>query len=447
MVFLPGFTTNAYDPGSLTGHWTTTAGSLPDDLRGDRPLTGLLVPQRAADIKAWREEAKLLDAAESDRLVYVALTRAQRRLVVSAHWWAPGKAKPRGPRSTSPRWRSTPWRSAITGSRLRRRARTTPCRAGTARGALPGVDPHLRRRVELAERVSAAAAAASSASASASASVGSVGSASSASDPTDLPEQWRRLVQRWDDDIAALTRERAESREPVDVQLSEPLSVTALQHYLADPAAYALAVRRPMPRQPSPQARRGTRFHDWVASRWGQHPLLDDAELAVDADLDLDADADDLADLIAAFEVGPYADRRPHAVEYPFQTIVAGVPVLGRIDAVFDCGDGRWEVVDWKTSARESADPVQLAVYRMAWAQVQQVPADQVTAAFYYVSTARRVVPADLPDEEELALLHGRDQSPGNSPPNQSSIRCRAIETRGGSGLRPRWPPPPGRLD
>jgi DNA helicase-2/ATP-dependent DNA helicase PcrA len=155
-----------------------------------------------------------------------------------------------------------------------------------------------------------------------------------------------------------------------------------------------------MPPRPSAQARRGIRFHEWVAARWDQRALIDDVDLAADRELDHLDDAG-LAALVAAFEAGAYADRAPAYIEQPFTVVIAGVPVSGRIDAIYADGDG-WEVVDWKTSGRSDADPVQLAIYRLAWAKVTGVEPERVIAAYYYVPTGLRVEPQDLPDEATL---------------------------------------------
>ncbi|MGV0800644.1 hypothetical protein ABQF26_26975, partial [Mycolicibacterium elephantis] len=48
---------------------------------------------------------------------------------------------------------------------------------------------------------------------------------------------------------------------------------------------------------------------------------------------------------------------------------------------------------------------VQLAVYRLAWAQLHGCPAESVRAAFHYVRTGTTVAPERLPDAEELAGL------------------------------------------
>ena len=65
-------------------------------------------------------------------------------------------------------------------------------------------------------------------------------------------------------------------------------------------------------------------------------------------------------------------------------------------------------MVDWKTSRAPTADPLQLAVYRLAWAELQDVPPARVRAAFHYVRTGQTAVPDDLPGRDELeALLAG----------------------------------------
>jgi DNA helicase-2/ATP-dependent DNA helicase PcrA len=158
----------------------------------------------------------------------------------------------------------------------------------------------------------------------------------------------------------------------VDVPLPSSLSATALTRLRDAPDAFAADLARPMPRQPSPAARFGTRFHAWVESRFGQQDLFDPDDLPGRGDAGIDEDAD-LQALIARFEAGPFADRVPHAVEAPFALVLRGQVVRGRIDAVYaepgPDGD-RWLVVDWKTNRVPDADPWQLAVYRLAWAEL-----------------------------------------------------------------------------
>jgi DNA helicase-2/ATP-dependent DNA helicase PcrA len=140
-----------------------------------------------------------------------------------------------------------------------------------------------------------------------------------------------------------------------------------------------------------------------VETLFEDRPLLDPDELPGAEDDELGTD-EDLAALQEAFLTSGWASRKPYAVEAPFALPLAGRVVRGRIDAVYDLGDGRWQVVDWKTG-RESADPVQLAVYRLAWARLTGVEPAAVSAAFLYVRSGHEVVHDDLPGEDELAAL------------------------------------------
>jgi DNA helicase-2/ATP-dependent DNA helicase PcrA len=84
--------------------------------------------------------------------------------------------------------------------------------------------------------------------------------------------------------------------------------------------------------------------------------------------------------------------------------------IRGRIDAVFRDGDGGWTVVDWKTGAVPTgtelrATEVQLAAYRLAWADLTGAPVEQVRAAFHYVRHDHTARPADLLDAEQLRAL------------------------------------------
>jgi DNA helicase II / ATP-dependent DNA helicase PcrA len=99
-------------------------------------------------------------------------------------------------------------------------------------------------------------------------------------------------------------------------------------------------------------------------------------------------------------------------VEVPFETLIGGRTVRGRIDAVFaDPHGGGYDVVDWKTGqppaspADLNAAAVQLAAYRVAWARLARVPLDLVRAGFYYVRHDLTLRPADLLDEAGLAAL------------------------------------------
>ncbi|MFJ8030485.1 UvrD-helicase domain-containing protein [Streptomyces sp. NPDC096032] len=226
---------------------------------------------------------------------------------------------------------------------------------------------------------------------------------------TSLTPEEARAIASWDRDLGALTGELLRARRTVtDVPLPVTLTASQLMRLAEDPDGLAQELARPMPRPPQPAARRGTRFHAWVEARFEELtlPLLEPEELpGSDAEI---ADERDLEDLKEAFERTEYARRTPYRVEAPFQLGLAGRVVRGRIDAVYRNGDGdgaTWEIVDWKTSRTRSADPLQLAVYRLAWAEQQGVPPESVTVAFLYVRTGEVVRPTGLPDRAALERL------------------------------------------
>ncbi|MEQ6021209.1 UvrD-helicase domain-containing protein [Streptomyces salinarius] len=227
--------------------------------------------------------------------------------------------------------------------------------------------------------------------------------------PARLTPEEARTVASWDRDLDALTGELLRARESVtEVPLPASLTASQLLSLAADPDGFAQELARPMPRPPQPAARRGTRFHAWVEARFEalKLPLLEPEELpGADAEI---ADEQDLEFLKDAFERTEYARRTPFRVEAPFQLSLAGRVVRGRIDAVYKEGDGEsatYEIVDWKTNRAATADPLQLALYRIAWAEQQGVPPTSVTAAFLYVRTGEVVRPGGLPDRAALEKL------------------------------------------
>ncbi|MFD9263212.1 PD-(D/E)XK nuclease family protein [Streptomyces sp. NPDC059538] len=236
-----------------------------------------------------------------------------------------------------------------------------------------------------------------------------------------MPEE-ARAVASWDRDLDALEGELRRARAAVrDVELPSALSASQLLRLAADEQGFVRDLARPMPRPPQPAARQGTRFHAWVESRFDELPLpfLDVLDPVTDlpgagSDQEI-ADEADLESLKAAFERSPYADRPPHRMEAPVQLTLAGRVVRGRIDAVYRNEDGSYEIVDWKTGRTTEADPLQLAVYRVAWAEATNTPLDRVSAAFLHVRSGRVIRPRNLPDRARLEwILQGESDPDGD---------------------------------
>lgn len=326
--------------------------------------------------------------------MYVAATRAAFWLGCSGYWWGEGSASRLGPSpflsevktvAVVSSWADPPEEDA-----------ENPLLATVDSAAWPATPAG--RYYEAVREAADMVAAPSTAPSTGAADVGL-----SASD--------QALITAWQRDAELLLAERAaraRSDGTIRVPLPRRLSVSALVSLARDPAELARQVRRPMPRPPARQARRGTAFHHWLEERYGQQRLIDDEDLF--ADFESEPEDPELGRLRRTFERSEWADRWPVAVEVPFETLLAGRLVRGRIDAVFANVIG-FDVVDWKTGRppRSAADKhavaVQLAAYRMAWAKLSDVPVVNVTAAFYYVAHDKTVRPADLLDEAALTAL------------------------------------------
>ncbi|MGN9812143.1 ATP-dependent helicase [Micromonospora sp. BQ11] len=387
-------------------HWLGGLGVLPFPLRGDAdglPELGLdeAEDQRgvARAVEDFTDAWRAHDEREERRLAYVAVTRPRRLLLCSGYWWGEGTKRPRGP-STLLRevhdacldggaghlvdqWAPEPTPDAA-----------NPTTEVVLRAEWPA-DPLGARRPALAEAAGL---------------VRRFLGDAPADDPSGGVED--PDVVRWRREADLLLAERAElTRQAggVEVVLPGQLSVTQLVALRRDPTALARTLRRPLPTEPNPYARRGTAFHAWLEQRFGADRLLDLDELPGAADADAAPD-EALVELQERFLASEWADRVPVEVEVPFATVIAGVVVRGRMDAVFARPGGRFDVVDWKTGRQPTgvaaeAAAVQLAVYRLAWAELAGVPVEQVGAAFHYVRDGVSVRPADLLDVAGLTAL------------------------------------------
>ncbi|MDR7086284.1 DNA helicase-2/ATP-dependent DNA helicase PcrA [Aeromicrobium panaciterrae] len=401
-VFVPFMSATVFPTGQGRANWITYANAVPTALRGDRSS----LPQMADAPEDWTDDSrgvhdgriKELGQMEERRLAYVAYTRAEERLVLSGHWWGRTQIKPRGPSEfllETRKWlidaghHATVWAEApVDGA-------TNPHLDTVRRAEWPAAPPVLARRHALAAAVR---------------------------EILDRPDQPAhdvplipvdRLDQLSADvDLLLAEADAVAAKERV-VTLPGSVSTTSMLGLAEDEAKFARELARPMPRQPSPAARFGTRFHAWVEAHYGQQVLLDPAELPGQGDVDLNSDAE-LDEVIQMFSDGEYGQRNPHAIEAPFSIVLAGQQVIGRIDAVFatslDDGRSGFEVVDWKTNKKATADPLQLSIYRLAWAELSGVDPADVTGAFYYVRLGQtvRYGADDLLDRPALeALLSG----------------------------------------
>jgi DNA helicase-2/ATP-dependent DNA helicase PcrA len=466
VVSVAGLTKGVWPgPVRASDHYLKGLGVLPFPLRGDAgglPRLALEATgdQRAvaAAVETFNEEWAAHDEREERRLAYVAVTRPRRLLLCSGYWWGEGVKKPRGPSvflteirdqclagggavvawepepapdAVNPtsevvataEWPSDPLgprRPAMTEAEAtvrqlmsaivedREPGRTSTEREPGGYGPQPGRRTSTERRSEEGTEREP----------------GGYGpqpgrrtSAERRSEEgTDFPSEPEPDLDPqaagWAHEVDMLLAERdrlARRDEPTEIALPGHLSVSQLVTLRRDPQGLARQLRRPMPSRPDPYSRRGTAFHLWLEQRFGASRLLDVDELPGAADEDAAPD-EALTELQERFLASEWADRTPIEVEAPFATVVAGVVVRGRMDAVFADPGGRYDVVDWKTGRQPSgveaqAAAVQLAAYRLAWAELAGVPVEHVRAAFHYVREGVTVRPADLLDAAGLAAL------------------------------------------
>lgn len=208
----------------------------------------------------------------------------------------------------------------------------------------------------------------------------------------------------WVEDARAIIAEYQELRRSAyEVALPPRLSTSTLIALHEDAATLAENIRRPMPSVMDEFSHRGTAFHLWIEGHFNAKTLFDDEDFDTLTPL---PDDQKLEDLKAKWLASDWGKLQPYAVEVPFETVIAGILVRGRIDAVYKTENG-FEVVDWKTGSKElgKSAAVQLAVYRLAWAKLQAVPVEKVLAAFHYVPIDKTDRRADLLTEEQLVGL------------------------------------------
>lgn len=437
VVAVPGLVDGAFpstrttgDKGPTSSGWLTGLGQLPFPLRGDArdlPELSLAGADDSAELNArlvdFRERCGEHEVAEERRLAYVAFTRARSDLLLTGAWWR-SATKPSTPSLFLTELHDAGVLAEFTVAEQPEPGTSNPREDLTPEALWPPVD-------EPADGLEGTGPEA-------------VDGSASVREPLELLRRSRDLVLDALVDVAqdpastepVLARDGTDLTELSEILLAERLArrtaVTAMEfpaHVSAsglveiarDRDAYALALRRPVPRQPSVHSRRGTAFHLWVERQYGSTSLFDlDDMPGADDDL-VDGDVA-LADLQRTFESSVWSGLVPLEVEVAIDTMIAGVITRTRIDAVFldpeqPGGPDRAQgvvVVDWKTG-RAPTDPeaarareVQLAVYRIAWSQWSGTPLEDVSAAFYYVADDTTVRPQRLAGLAELeALVRG----------------------------------------
>ena len=340
--------------------------------------------EKAAD--AWLKLVRAGLAEESARLFYVAVTRAERKLLITG-----SRRKPDVRRDAKPYEHFAPLRQLVPETvewADAAEAEETPAEDAPALVDAPatGTWP----AYQLAS--------------------GEVEAAGRVRGVEKLPELAEgELFSLWERDVTALIEEHERAKSP-DTLVVMPAELTAsdVVALRADEEQFARRARRPVPFKPNTYAKRGTAFHEWLEEFYGQRPLLTEDELPGGDEAEVDAAT--LRRLKDSFERSEWAARTPAHVEYPFELALGTSVVRGRMDAVFrDAGGAGWVVVDWKTGekpkpAQMEAAKLQLAVYQEAWRRIAGDGAP-VRAVFFYVRTGETFAPEHLPGADELEQL------------------------------------------
>jgi DNA helicase-2/ATP-dependent DNA helicase PcrA len=378
IVVVPDLTTGVFPSTPKDRHWPKNAFRIPPDSLG-APINPLLpefpspTGPRGVDFKAFTSAAGELANIDERRLAYVAITRAEQKVIASGSWWGPTQSKLRGPSdflinlhdgATNPDvWTQAPDADA-----------TNPLLSDIQYLTWPAqIDPAKHSQIKRdAELVKSAA--------------------SKLHDLSGLSNEEILLVESWQQDIEALLVQsrQFESTERM-VRLPNSLSASQLIALDTDEDSFLKSLVRPMPRKPSSSADRGTTFHSWVETFYGRRTLIDTETLSGAMDDEIYTD-EQLQALKTAFASGPFVDRTPASLELPFALVLGGRTLRGRMDALFTgtlddpTASDSWLVVDWKTGKPGSANDLQLSIYRQAAALTLGVNPDQIQAVFYYVA-------------------------------------------------------------
>jgi DNA helicase-2/ATP-dependent DNA helicase PcrA len=390
VVAIPGMTEGTFpsDGARSPENWTTNERFIPFALRGDcdvlphLDLSQVSLNARATEaLKDYGDACIEYRRGEEIRLGYVAVTRAKKHLFCSASYWGTG---------VNPLEPSSLYRKVEEIARAQGRVLDELIRPEDgARNPREGEDvTAIWPRDPLGDRRAAFEA-----------SVAQVQSAQPYSLDLDNPE-----IQSWIDDSRAIIAEASENRSSASV-VARPvrLSPSAIIAMKKNPEEFARSIRRPMPRARDEYSSRGTAFHLWIESHLQGQSIFNEEDFDLMQPI---ADDRTLAELKEKWLASEWANKDAYKVEVPFETVIAGTLVRGRIDAIYKTEQG-FEVIDWKTGSQVLDDDsaIQLAIYRIAWAKLAGVPIESVTAGFHYVPTGVTDRRTGLLSEAELNAL------------------------------------------
>jgi DNA helicase II / ATP-dependent DNA helicase PcrA len=381
-VFVPGLagsgSSRIFPDKRALSNGATVAAALPHWLRLDNDGFNS-APHNRTDEDRLKAHVGQQQTYEELRLLYVAVTRARDRLVVSGAHWYSGPQKPQG---------LSEFYALL---RLR-----TDLVVETERALPPSDDPQLaarRRRRDAARQ-----------------------------QETVIAQPTVSRTRSRADSINASMTPLFDLRpaEPVKAAAAPPtVSATGVVTYAQCAQRFEWSFVRRLPRRSNPAATFGTAIHRWIEDR-GRPQLaftfdiddthdthdthdmedIDDVDLTIDLITEPIRDAQDSRwdRTRRAFRSSPYAALHPQRVEAPFTLVIASTVepstsagvIRGRIDAVYE-HHGVFEIVDFKTGvAPDVADRsagVQLEIYALVAVDQWGVNPATLRTSFCYLGT------------------------------------------------------------
>jgi DNA helicase-2/ATP-dependent DNA helicase PcrA len=402
-VAIPGLAEKTFPSvGKKSDNWVKNAGSIPVSMRGDyEQLPSINFDSFSTNknlkdgLERFEDQWKVRKSMEEMRLAYVAITRAKKGLICTTSHFRNGE------KLVDPSTLFNTFANALIKIKGGTVLTDTPVPEGRnpikenpTTGIWPTRSSKLDKLEEVAKGVEAAA--------------------------PFTPNEVNKLINEATtdtqkvsllSDMQVILSEISNRNKKVVITLPSRLSVSTLLYLAKDPKELALRLRRPMPNHIDKYARRGTDFHLWLENHFKHPSLISMDDLFNQSSSAL---AEEFADapfdkLKSAWLLSEWATKQPVGVEVGFETMIDNTLIRGRIDAVYQSGD-RYEVIDWKTGKVKDGDDlataaIQLAMYRLAYSKLKNIPIENVSAAFHYVADNQTVRVADVLDEAGLIAL------------------------------------------
>jgi DNA helicase-2/ATP-dependent DNA helicase PcrA len=402
-VAIPGLAEKTFPSvGKKSDNWVKNAGSIPVSMRGDyEQLPSINFDSFSTNknlkdgLERFEDEWKVRKSMEEMRLAYVAITRAKKGLICTTSHFRNGE------KLVDPSTLFNTFANALIKIKGGTVLTDTPIPEGRnpikenpTTGIWPTRSSKLDKLEEVANGVEAA-------------------TPFTPNEVNKLINEATTDTQRVSllSDMQVILSEISNRNKKVVITLPSRLSVSTLLYLAKDPKELALRLRRPMPNHIDKYARRGTDFHLWLENYFKHPSLISMDDLFNQSSSAL---AEEFADapfdkLKSAWLLSEWATKQPVGVEVGFETMIDNTLIRGRIDAVYQSGD-RYEVIDWKTGKVKDGEDlataaIQLAMYRLAYSKLKNIPIENVSAAFHYVADNQTVRVADVLDEASLIAL------------------------------------------